>query len=311
MNNRVLLVDDDEKLRKLLQEYLEGYGFRVMALPDGSLAMEAIKNESPDVVILDIMLPGRDGLDILREIRSGHDLPVIMLTAKGDDADRIVGLELGADDYVPKPFNPRELLARIKAVTRRFSLQEKRKDSETEIDIERLQRQLKAILSADVKDYSRLMTEDELWTIKTINRFRGLISSHVQRYSGRVVDSPGDNILAEFGSVVNAVECAMAIQEDLGVRNNLLPENRRMEYRIGVNLGDVVIERGRIYGDGVNIAARIENLSDPGGISISGTVYDQIENRLSLEYEFIGERVVKNIRKPMRVYRIILKKEKA
>ena len=311
MNNRVLLVDDDEKLRKLLQEYLEGYGFRVMALPDGSLAMEAIKNESPDVVILDIMLPGRDGLDILREIRSGHDLPVIMLTAKGDDADRIVGLELGADDYVPKPFNPRELLARIKAVTRRFSLQEKRKDSETEIDIDRLQRQLKAILSADVKDYSRLMTEDELWTIKTINRFRGLISSHVQRYSGRVVDSPGDNILAEFGSVVNAVECAMAIQEDLGVRNNLLPENRRMEYRIGVNLGDVVIERGRIYGDGVNIAARIENLSDPGGISISGTVYDQIENRLSLEYEFIGERVVKNIRKPMRVYRIILKKEKA
>jgi adenylate cyclase len=234
-----------------------------------------------------------------------------MLTAKGDDADRIVGLELGADDYVPKPFNPRELLARIKAVTRRFSLQEKRKDSEAEIDIDRLQRQLKAILSADVKDYSRLMTEDELWTIKTINRFRGLISSHVQRYSGRVVDSPGDNILAEFGSVVNAVECAIAIQEDLGVRNNLLPENRRMEYRIGVNLGDVVIERGRIYGDGVNIAARIENLSDPGGISISGTVYDQIENRLSLEYEFIGERLVKNIRKPVRVYRIILKKEKA
>jgi len=311
MNNRVLLVDDDEKLRKLVQEYLEGYGFRVMALPDGSLAMEAIKNESPDVVILDIMLPGRDGLDILREIRSGHDLPVIMLTAKGDDADRIVGLELGADDYVPKPFNPRELLARIKAVTRRFSLQEKRKDSETEIDIDRLQRQLKAILSADVKNYSRLMTEDELWTIKTINRFRGLISSHVQRYSGRVVDSPGDNILAEFGSVVNAVECAMAIQEDLGVRNNLLPENRRMEYRIGVNLGDVVIERGRIYGDGVNIAARIENLSDPGGISISGTVYDQIENRLSLEYEFIGERLVKNIRKPVRVYRIIIKTEKA
>lgn len=311
MNNRVLLVDDDEKLRKLLQEYLEGYGFRVMALPDGSLAMEAIQNDSPDVVILDIMLPGRDGLDILKEIRSGHDLPVIMLTAKGDDADRIVGLELGADDYVPKPFNPRELLARIKAVTRRFSLQEKRKDSEAEIDIDRLQRQLKAILSADVKDYGRLMTEDELWTIKTINRFRGLISSHVQRYSGRVVDSPGDNILAEFGSVVNAVECAMAIQEDLGVRNNLLPENRRMEYRIGVNLGDVVIERGRIYGDGVNIAARIENLSDPGGISISGTVYDQIENRLSLEYEFIGERLVKNIRKPVRVYRIILKKEKA
>jgi len=309
MNNRVLLVDDDEKLRKLVREYLEGYGFQIITLPDGSFAMETIQNESPDIVILDIMLPGRDGLEILREIRSEHDLPVIMLTAKGDDADRIVGLELGADDYVSKPFNPRELLARIKAVTRRFSLQERRKGSEAEIDIDRLQRQLKAILSADVKDYSRLMSEDELWTIKTINTFRGLISSHVQKYSGRVVDSPGDNILAEFGSVVNAVECAIAIQEELREKNAGLPEHKRMEYRIGVNLGDVVIERGRIYGDGVNIAARIENLSDPGGISISGTVYDQIENRLSLEYEFLGERLVKNIRKPVRIYRILKKGE--
>jgi len=309
MNNRVLLVDDDEKLRKLVREYLEGYGFQIISLPDGSFAMETIRNESPDIVILDIMLPGRDGLEILREIRSEHDLPVIMLTAKGDDADRIVGLELGADDYVSKPFNPRELLARIKAVTRRFSLQERRKGSEAEIDIDRLQRQLKAILSADVKDYSRLMSEDELWTIKTINTFRGLISSQVQRFSGRVVDSPGDNILAEFGSVVNAVECAIAIQEELREKNAGLPEHKRMEYRIGVNLGDVVIESGRIYGDGVNIAARIENLSDPGGISISGTVYDQIENRLSLDCEFIGEKLVKNIRKPVRVYRIKIKKE--
>jgi two-component system, OmpR family, phosphate regulon response regulator OmpR len=122
MKKMVLLVDDDEKLLKLVKEYLEGYGFRVLTLTDGSAVMETIAVKSPDIVILDIMLPGRDGLAVLKEIRTEHAVPVIMLTAKGDDADRIVGLELGADDYLPKPFNPRELLARIKAVLRRSPL---------------------------------------------------------------------------------------------------------------------------------------------------------------------------------------------
>jgi two-component system phosphate regulon response regulator OmpR len=120
MGNKVLLVDDDEKLRKLVAEYLEGYGFQVTALPDGRSVLSTIRNESPDIVILDIMLPGKDGLEILKEIRAEFSVAVIMLTAKGDDADRIVGLELGADDYLPKPFSPRELLARIKAVLRRL-----------------------------------------------------------------------------------------------------------------------------------------------------------------------------------------------
>ena len=122
MEKIVLLVDDDEKLLKLVKEYLEGYGFQVLTLTDGSAIMKAISAKSPDIVILDIMLPGRDGLAVLKEVRTEHAVPVIMLTAKGDDADRIVGLELGADDYLPKPFNPRELLARIKAVLRRSPL---------------------------------------------------------------------------------------------------------------------------------------------------------------------------------------------
>jgi len=120
MDKKVLIVDDDAKLRKLLREYLEGYGFRVQTLEDGSSVLETLKNKSPDIVILDIMLPKKDGLEVLKEIRTEFDVPVIMLTAKGEDADRIVGLELGADDYLPKPFNPRELLARIKAVLRRI-----------------------------------------------------------------------------------------------------------------------------------------------------------------------------------------------
>ncbi len=119
MAGRVLIIEDDSKIRMLLKEYLEGNGFQVLTLSDGNNALDVIVSESPDIVILDIMLPGKDGLEVLREIRQRNSVPVIMLTAKGEDADRIVGLELGADDYLPKPFNPRELLARLKAVMRR------------------------------------------------------------------------------------------------------------------------------------------------------------------------------------------------
>jgi two-component system phosphate regulon response regulator OmpR len=120
MGKRVLLVDDDEKLRRLLKEYLEGYEFRVLTLVDGEAVLNSIKKESPEIVILDIMLPKKDGLEVLKEIRAVSRVPVIMLTAKGEEADRVVGLELGADDYLPKPFSPRELLARMKAVLRRL-----------------------------------------------------------------------------------------------------------------------------------------------------------------------------------------------
>jgi adenylate cyclase len=233
-----------------------------------------------------------------------HSVPVMMLTAKGEDADRIVGLELGADDYLPKPFNPRELLARIKAVTRRVSSPALRKSGDGAASFQAVHRQLKAILSADVKDYSRLMAENEMRTIQTLNACRDLIGSQVRKHSGRVVDSPGDNLLAEFGSVVRAVECAVEIQRRLAGMNDGLPVENRMEFRIGVNLGDVVIEKGRLYGDGVNIAARIERLAEPGGIAISGTVFDEVENKLSLTYEYMGEKGVKNITKPVRVYRI-------
>ena len=124
MDYKVLIIDDDEKLCKLLKEYLEDNGFHVITLPDGSKASQTIGTESPDIVILDIMLPEIDGLDILKEIRRTFQIPVIMLTAKGEDTDRIVGLELGADDYLPKPFNPRELLARMRAIMRRSSSDE-------------------------------------------------------------------------------------------------------------------------------------------------------------------------------------------
>src|SRR5205809_1079635 len=167
-----------------------------------------------------------------------------------------------------------------------------------------MERKLTAILSADVKGYSRLMGEDEEATIRTLTAYRTVLATFVVQHHGRVVDSPGDNLLAEFASVVDAVRCAVKIQQELKARNAELSDQRKMEFRIGINLGDVVVEGERLYGDGVNIAARLESLADPGGICISGTVYDHVENKLPLTYEYLGEQTVKNIVKPVRVWQV-------
>ena len=167
-------------------------------------------------------------------------------------------------------------------------------------------RKLTAILSADVEGYSRLMGEDEEETVRTITDYREVLSTLIQQQNGNVLDSPGDNLLAEFVSVVDAVQCAVAVQKEIKARNNQLPENRRMHFRIGINLGDVIQEGNRIYGDGVNIAARLEGLAEPGGICISGIVFDQVEKKLSLEYDYMGAQTFKNISKPVKVYRTLV-----
>jgi len=174
-----------------------------------------------------------------------------------------------------------------------------------------VKRKLTVILNADVKGYSRLMGVDEKGTVRTLNAYKGVMTGLIQHHRGRVVDAPGDNVLAEFGSVVDAVECAVEIQKELKTRNAELPENNRMEFRIGVNLGDVIEDGEQILGDGVNIAARLESLSEAGGICISGTAFDQVENKLSIRYEYLGEQTVKNIAKPVRVYRVLMEPERA
>ncbi|MDH3723923.1 MAG: tetratricopeptide repeat protein [Desulfobacteraceae bacterium] len=163
-------------------------------------------------------------------------------------------------------------------------------------------RKLTAILSADVVGYSSLMDDDEAETIRTLKNHCSAITTLIGHNRGRVVDIIGDNLLAEFSSAVDALNCGTEIQQELALRNMELPDNRKMEFRIGINVGDVVEENGRIYGDGVNIAARIESLSGAGGICISGRVYDQVENKLDLKYDFLGEQKVKNIARPIRVY---------
>jgi adenylate cyclase len=176
---------------------------------------------------------------------------------------------------------------------------------------ERVKRKLTAILSADVEGYSRLMEDDEEATVRTLTAYREVMSGLIQGHSGRVVDAKGDNLLAEFPSVVDAVRCAVEIQKELKVKNADLPEHRRMEFRIGINLGDVIEEEETIYGDGVNIAARLEGLAQGGNICISRMAFDSVKNKLNLGYEYLGEHSVKNIAEPVRVYKVLMEPEYA
>jgi adenylate cyclase len=169
---------------------------------------------------------------------------------------------------------------------------------------ERAKRKLSGILSADAVEYSRLMQEDEASTIRALEDSKKLMSELIEQFKGRIVDAVGDNLMAEFISVVDAVECGVEIQEELKVRNAELPEDKRLEFRIGINLGDVIQDDATIYGDGIIIAARLEKLARAGGICISGTVHEHVKNKLSLEYEYSGEKSVKNISEPIRVYNI-------
>ncbi|HEV8714206.1 MAG TPA: adenylate/guanylate cyclase domain-containing protein [Candidatus Binatia bacterium] len=175
-------------------------------------------------------------------------------------------------------------------------------------------RKLAAILSADVQGYSRLMGADEGATLRTVRAYREVISTLIRQYRGRVVDALGDTLLAEFASVVDAVQCAVETQRALKARNAALLPERTMACRIGITLGEVLVEGERIYGDGVNIAARLGSLAEAGGICIAGIVYDQIETKLNflhVAYKYLGEQTVQNIAKPVPVYRLQLEPEQA
>jgi adenylate cyclase len=178
-------------------------------------------------------------------------------------------------------------------------------------DRDKTTRKLRAILSADVKGYSILMADDEVATIHTLNDHRKIMSAYIERQGGRVVDAVGDNLLAEFGSAVDAVQCAVEVQKELKEKNQELPIDKRLQFRIGVNIGDVIQDGNRIFGDGVNVSARIEGLADAGGVCISRNAYDHIKKKLRFGYEYLGEHPVKNISEPVRVYKVLFDPEDA
>ncbi|MFI5315152.1 MAG: adenylate/guanylate cyclase domain-containing protein [Myxococcota bacterium] len=174
-----------------------------------------------------------------------------------------------------------------------------------EADAPRSRRKLSAIVMVDVSGFSRLMGRDEEWMTREIRAFHARVDARVREHEGRVVDTAGDSVFAEFDSVVNATRCAQAIQADQALRNRAEPAERRIETRIGVHVGDVIVEEYKVYGDGVNIAARLESLAEPGHILVSEAVYQQVHNKVSAEFRNEGVRSLKNIEHPVRVYSLV------
>ena len=170
---------------------------------------------------------------------------------------------------------------------------------------DKVKRRLTTVLCADVHGYSRLMEADEAGTLATLRRYRTAIAGLVERHDGRIVNTWGDAVIAEFASVVEAVQCAVEIQQEISNQESNPPREHRMRFRIGVNLGDVMVEGSDIYGDGVNIAARLQELAEPGGVVISGPVYDQVHNKLSLGFDCLGQQQMKNVA-PVISYRVAM-----
>jgi adenylate cyclase len=169
----------------------------------------------------------------------------------------------------------------------------------------KVRRRLTTLLCADVQGYARLMEADEAGTLATLRQYRAAMATLIERHDGRIVNTWGDAVIAEFASVVEAVQCAVETQQEISSYNGGLPEPRRMRFRIGIHLGDVMVEGDDVYGDGVNIAARLQELAEPGGILISGPVYDQVHNKLSIGFDCLGQQSLKNVANPVTGYRVL------
>jgi adenylate cyclase len=169
----------------------------------------------------------------------------------------------------------------------------------------KVRRRLTTLFCADVAGYSRLMGADEPGTLEMLRRYRTAMATLIERHDGRVVNTWGDAVIAEFASVVEAVQCAVETQQELSTYNGALPEARQMRFRIGIHLGDVMVEGDDIYGDGVNIAARLQELAEPGGVLISGPVFDQVHNKLSIGFDCLGQQQLKNVATPVTGYRVL------
>ncbi|MCC2113398.1 MAG: adenylate/guanylate cyclase domain-containing protein [Hyphomicrobiales bacterium] len=167
-----------------------------------------------------------------------------------------------------------------------------------------IKRRLTCVLSADVKSYTRLMETDEPGTLDLLREYRKLMADLIERHEGRIVNTWGDAVIAEFASAVEAVQCAVEIQRALSERNGKLPGDHQMQFRIGINLGDIMVDGDDIYGEGVNIAARLQELAEPGGILISRPVYDQVHTKLAIGFDYLGEKTVKNVSEAVSSYSV-------
>lgn len=323
---RAVIADDEALMRAQLRERLRELwpDLDIAAeAKNGAEAVELVAAQRPDIVFLDIRMPAKTGIEAARDIaRLEGALPdIVFVTAY--DQHALDAFDQGAIDYVLKPAERARLSRTVERLRRRIEERRAAPGPAPANDLRELlakladklepqaapasgatQRRLAAILSADIVGYSRLMQADDGATHKGLLEVRALFAEHAAAWNGRIVNAVGDAVLAEFGSAVEAVQCAIEIQRDMSRRNSEVPEAKRMQLRIGVNLGDVLVDVHGLYGDGVNVAARLESLCQVGSVALSSHVYEQVRDRLKLQAADRGEHALKNIARPVRIFEI-------
>ncbi len=289
----IFVVDDDADAREMVGDYLRMHGFDATLCEGGGQLREALRHATPELVVLDLNMPGEDGLSLIRFLKQTCGCPIIMLTATASTIDRVVGLELGADDYIAKPCELRELVARIRSILRRIKWSPARSS----------ERRLAAIVAFDLVDFTRFVHDDEAGTLSALDRiFAEAVVPSLIQWHGVLFKMLGDGALVEFPSVVDAMEWAVEFQKTMADREEASPARGGMKFRVGVAVGDVIVSQLDRLGEGVALAARAQEIARPAGIAVTEQAYQFLHGRTTIELEDAGVRQLKNIATPMRIW---------
>jgi class 3 adenylate cyclase len=289
----VFIVDDEADARIMVGDYLTMHGFEAVLCDSGAALREAIKSAIPDIVVLDLNMPEDDGLSIIRYLKEVCPVPVVMLTASASTIDRVVGLELGADDYIAKPCELRELLARIRSVLRRQKFSPARLP----------ERRLAAIVSFDIVGFSRFIQSDEAETLAAIDALFGeVVTPSLLQARGILFKMMGDGALVEFASVVDATNWAIALQRTLKDHPKAQLRLGRLIFRIGIAVGDVVVSQSDRLGEGVTLAVRVQECAVPGTVALSEEAFQLVRGKIAASFEDKGPQYLKSIPTPLRIW---------
>lgn len=303
----VLIVDDDPANLTRMEQSLAPLSLTPLTAANGQEGLTVLRqNLGPQgfagIVISDLKMPVMNGLEFLDWARKEDDeLPIILISAYGEISSAVEAMKIGAFDFLERPIDLEDLRSRVsRAIAIRDLVLENRI-----LRAELSKRRLAAIVVADVVGYAHLMETDEAGTVAAVRlRREATVEPILESHGGRIFKLMGDSLLVEFTSAVNAVQAAIEIQKQMALANMPLPEARRLVLRVGINLGDVIGEGSDIYGEGVNIAARLEPLAEPGGIVISDKVESEVRGRLGVVLSDMGEQQLKNITRPVRAFRV-------
>src|SRR5262245_41946304 len=309
MKNRrfVLIVDDDPANITRMHQALAPLNLSALTAANGRQALVMLRqNIGPEgfagIVITDLKMPVMDGIELLGRVRKEDaELPVILISAYGEISSAVEAMKTGAFDFLERPIDLEDFRSRVRRAIAARDLGLENRSMRSELT----KRRLAAIMVADVVGYSSLMEKNEAGTFEDLRiRREATIEPIVDSHGGRIVKLMGDSVLVEFSSAVNAVQAAIELHKGMAVANTTLPESRHLVLRIGINLGDVIGEGSDIYGEGVNIAARLEPLAEPGGIVISDKVEAEVRGKLGVAFYDMGEQHLKNIARPVKAFRV-------